>query len=71
MFNGVFSRDNLPKWKYGAYVKNPDDKKVKEHIGFLYLLTETQLCTFILLGFHIFHKKYWGKLKINPKINQR
>ena len=46
-FNGVFSRDNVPKMKDGAYVINLDDK-VKEHTGFCYLLTEKQLCALIL-----------------------
>ena len=39
-FNNVFSRNNLPGIKDGAYVINLNDKKVKEHIGFHYLLTE-------------------------------
>ena len=29
-FNGVFSRDNLPRIKDGAYVINLDDKQNKE-----------------------------------------
>ena len=37
--NGIFSRNNLPRIKDGAYVINLDDKKVKEHIRFHYLLT--------------------------------
>ena len=40
-FKGVFSRDNLPKTKGGAYVINLNDKNVMEHIGFHYLLTKT------------------------------
>ena len=56
--NGVFSRDDIPKINDRAYVINLDDKKVKEHSGFLNLLRETQLCILILLGLHIFHKKY-------------
>ena len=39
-FNCVFSRNNLPKIKDGAYVTNLDDKDVKEHIGFHYILTK-------------------------------
>ena len=39
-FNGVFSRNNLPRIKDRAYVINLNDKKVKVHIGFHYLLTE-------------------------------
>ena len=40
-------------------------KKVKELIGFHYLLTEIQLYTLILLELNIFHKKYETKSKIN------
>ena len=39
-FNGVFSRNNLPRIKDRAYVISLNDKKVKVHIGFHYLLTE-------------------------------
>ena len=28
-FNGVYSKDNLPRTKDGAYVKNLDDKQSK------------------------------------------
>ena len=44
---------------------NPNDKKVKEQIGFYYLLTEIQLYTLILLESDIFHKKHQTKSKIN------
>ena len=37
---------------------NLDDEKVKEHIGFHYLLTEIQLYTLILLELNILLKKY-------------
>ena len=40
-FNGVFSRNNLPRIKDGVYVINLNDKIVKEHIGFHYLLTKS------------------------------
>ena len=53
-----FSRNNLPTTKDGAYVINFNDKKVKEHIAFYYLLTEIQLHTFILSELNIFLKKY-------------
>ena len=54
-FNGVFSRNSLPRIKEKAYVINLDDKKkVKEHIGFHYLLIEIQLYTLILLELNIF-----------------
>ena len=56
--NGVFSRNNLPKIKDGAYVINLNDKKVKEHIGFHYLLTEIQMYTVIILELNTFLKKY-------------
>ena len=36
-FNGVFSRNNLPKLKHGAYVINLDHSKKQEYIGLLYL----------------------------------
>ena len=36
-FNGVFSRNNLPKLKNGGYVINLDHSKIQEHIGLLYL----------------------------------
>ena len=48
-FNGIFSRDNLPRIKDGAYVINLDEKKVREHMVFLYLLKEMQLCFTVLL----------------------
>ena len=56
--NGVFSRNNLPKIKDGAYVINLNDKKVKEHTGFHYLLTEIEMYTLIILELNIFLKKY-------------
>ena len=56
-FNGVYSRENLPRIKDGAYVINLNDK-VKEPIGFHDLLTETQLYTLILLEFNVFLKMY-------------
>ena len=60
-FNGVFPRNNLRRINDEAYVINLDDKKVKEHITFHYLLTELQLYTgiifFILLELNIFLKK--------------
>ena len=57
-FNDVSSRNNLPRKTAGAYVINLDDKKVKEHIGIHYLLTEIQLYILILLNLNIFLKKY-------------
>ena len=66
-FNGVFSRHDLSKIKNGPYDINPDDKKVKEHIGFLYSLTKTQVRTFILLRFLIFHQVL-SKIKDKPFI---
>ena len=39
-FNSVFSRNNLPRIKYGAYVVNLNDKNSKGHIGFHSVLTE-------------------------------
>ena len=40
--------------------------KVKELIGFHYLLTEKHLCTLILLELNISLKKYSTKSKVNP-----
>ena len=57
-YNGAFSRNNLPRIKYGAYVKNLDHKKVKEYIGFQCLLTELQMHTLILFELKIFLKQY-------------
>ena len=51
-------RHDLPRTKDRAYVINIDDKKVKEHIVFHYLMTEIQLYTMILLELNIFHKMY-------------
>ena len=40
-FNGVYSRNNLPKTiKKGAYVINLDEYENTEHIGLLYLLNQ-------------------------------
>ena len=52
-----------PKIKDEEYVTNIDDKKVKEHIGFHYLLSKIQLYTLILLEFNIF-LKYQTKSEI-------
>ena len=57
-FNGALLKNNLPRIKDGAYVRTFDDKKVKQHIRFHYLLTEIQLSTLILLKLSIFLKKY-------------
>ena len=38
-------------------------EKVKEHVGFHYLLTEIQLHTLILLELNIFLKRYLKKIK--------
>ena len=55
--------------KDGAYVINLDDKKIKEDIGFHYLLTEMQLYTLILLELNILLKKYWTKLEVNQLLS--
>ena len=52
-----------PRIKDEEYVTNIDDKKVKEHIGFHYLLSKIQLYTLILLEFNIF-LKYQTKSEI-------
>ena len=41
----MLSRNNLPWIKDGANVINLDDKKVKKHVRFYYLLTEIQMHT--------------------------
>ena len=55
--------------KDGAYVISLDDKKIKEDIGFHYLLTEMQLYTLILLELNILLKKYWTKLEVNQLLS--
>ena len=56
------SRNNLLETKVGVYVIDLDDKKVKEHIGFHYLLTETQKLE-ILLGIEYVPKEVLKKIK--------
>ena len=58
------SRNNLLETKVGVYVIDLDDKKVKEHIGLHYLLTETQELE-ILLGIEYVPKEVLNQLKIN------
>ena len=55
-FNGVFQETIYLEQKNGVYFINLDDKKVKEHIGFHYLLTKIQMCTFLKLS--IFEIEY-------------
>ena len=62
-FNGVSSRNNLPRKKVGAYVINLHNKKVKEHIGIHYLLTEIQLYILILLNFEYIPQEILNKIK--------
>ena len=57
-FNSNFSRNSLSRLKDEAYMINLDDKKVKEHIGFHYLLREIHLYRSILWQLNIFPKKY-------------
>ena len=40
-FYGAFSRNNLSRIRDGARLINLENKKIKEHIGFHYLLTKT------------------------------
>ena len=47
-FNCVFSTNNLPRIRDGAYDIISVTEKLKEHIGFHYLLTEIHLGTLIL-----------------------
>ena len=48
VFYVFFSRNILPRVKDAAYVMKCDNKKVKEHIRFHYLLTKMQMYTLIL-----------------------
>ena len=54
-FNGVFSKNNLPKEiKDGAYVINLDEYA---DVGLLYFVTEVKLFILIVLVFNMFLKK--------------
>ena len=56
-FNGVYSRDNLPEIKDGAYVINPDEySDIGTHCIALYVLNN-DLLILIVLEQNIFHKK--------------
>ena len=57
-FISVFSGDNLPRMKDGAYVMNLDDRKIKGTHWASLFLTETKLRTLIRLEFNIFLKNY-------------
>ena len=64
-FNGVFSRNNLPKKiKDGAYVINLDEYVVLVHIRLLYFVTEMKLFISIVLVLKIFLKKLKTLLEI-------
>ena len=67
-FNGVFSRNNLPKKiKDGAYVTNLDNMQMQAHIGLLYFVTEMKLFILIVLVLNIFWKKLKNLLEIKHK----
>ena len=56
-FYGVFSKNNLPRIKDGAYVINLDDKKSKEtHQVSLLIDKNTALYSWIVLELNIFLK---------------
>ena len=64
-FNGVFSRDNLPKKiKDGAYVINLDEYEILVHIGLLYFVKRMKLFISIALALSIFLKKLKKLLEI-------
>ena len=64
-FNGLFSRNNLPKKiKDGAYVINLDEYKDVGTLGSLYFVTEMKLLISIVLLLNIFLKKLKNLLKI-------
>ena len=54
-FSGFFSKQNLARIKYGAYVINLDDKNSKETHWVLLFIDKS---TLILLELNIFLKKY-------------
>ena len=57
-FNGVYSRDNLPKTKDGAYITNTDSTLILELIGLLCMFIIIMLLIIlILLVQNIFQKK--------------
>ena len=56
-FNGVYSRDNLPKIKDGAYVINLDEYYVLELIGLLCTNETRMLLFFIVLEYNISQNK--------------
>ena len=69
-FNGVFSRNNLPKKiKDGAYVTNLDNMQMQAHIGLLYFVTEMKLFILIVLVLNIFLKKLKNLFEIKTKTN--
>ena len=64
-FDGVFSRDDLPKKiKDGAYKINLDEYTVQARIGLLYFAAEVKLFTLIALVLNIFLKKLKNLLGI-------
>ena len=57
-FNGVFSRNNLPKKiKDGAYIINLDEYADKAHMGLLYFVTKVTLFISIVLVWNMFLKR--------------
>ena len=57
-FNGVFSRNNLPKkLKDGVYVINLDEYSDLVQIALLYFVTEVKLFTSIVLVLNVFLKR--------------
>ena len=57
-FNGVFSRNNLPKkLKDGVYVINLDEYADLVQIALLYFVTEVKLFTSIVLVLNVFLKR--------------
>ena len=57
-FNGIFSRNNLPKkLKNGVYVINLDEYADLVQIALLYFVTEVKLFTSIVLVLNVFLKR--------------
>ena len=57
-FNGVFSKDNLPKKiKHGAYITNLHSMQVLVSTGLLYFVKKAKLFIWIVLVLSMFLKK--------------
>ena len=65
-FNGVFSRNNLPTIKDGAYVINLDDKNSKgTHWGSLFI-DRNAMVYFESFGIECIPQEVWNKIRDEP-----